>query len=209
MTATAIIDHGELSSVVAGELRQGHCTFKAHIALRKSAAWEAVTKVAGPAAQKPHRFDQQALAEWLVDQSHVIMGAFTGTVDGSESPTLPTKTAISRILSVKVKAEGERTDTVSPLAREAAARESLRIESEDAAFPTGFALYLPPYIGLQSRTIYLRLNIYVQKSESPAFSLAIVGYDHLVEQLGIEFDEALRAAIKPGRADILIGNYTA
>lgn len=214
LTAVAIIDHGTLAEVVDGRTSQGHCKFTASLRAKATAPWVALRKAAAPpsekSASKPTRFDQQALAEWLVDWRTHCFGAFhldEAPADGA-TPPLTTPQAIAAIRSVKVKSEGERTDEVSALARQAAARESLRIEGDATdSFPTIFRFVLSPFIGFRLRTIDVRLNVYIKKGEAPEFGLSIIGYDALVEDLGDEFVSLIREAIPASRADVLLGNY--
>jgi uncharacterized protein YfdQ (DUF2303 family) len=214
LTAKAFIDHGQLSAVVEGSAAQRHCKLTAILRAKATAPWVALRNVAAPpsekAQRKPARFGQQELAEFLVDWRTYCRGAWhlDDVPADAMNPPLTTSGAISAIRSVKVKAEGERTDTVSALAREAAAKESLRIEGDaTASFPSIFRFVLSPFIGFRYREIDVRLNVYVQKGEPPEFSLSIIGYDALVEDLGDEFAALIREAIPANRADILLGHY--
>ena len=214
LSAVAFLDHGVLARVVSGEDPQGHCKFTAKVQARATAPWIALQIAAAPptakVTSKPARFDQQQLAEWLIDWRGYIEGAFDDDVapDSLAVTPLSLARAAAAIRAIKVKASGERTSVVGGLAREAAAKESLRIEGDAAqAFPTAFRFVMAPYIGFRVRTIDVRLNTYIEDDKPPTFSLSIIGYDALVEDLANEFADLIREAVPQDRADILLGTF--
>lgn len=214
LSAVAILDHGALDSVVQGNAPQGHCKFSAKVQARATAPWIALQIAAAPptakVTSKPARFDQQQLAEWLIDWRGYIEGAFDDDVvpDSLAVTPLSLARATAAIRALKVKANGERTSVVGGLAREAAAKESLRIEGDASqAFPTAFRFLLAPYVGFRSRTVDVRLNTYIEDDAPPTFSLSIIGYDALVEDLANEFADLIREAVPQDRADILLGTF--
>lgn len=169
MTATAIFNLGDLAT-------PGHADHRAELALKKSAAYAALTS-------RPQHFNQRQLAEWLEDWRDYL----TPINDAGESSNLVS--AIAAVRDVTVDKARSEQHTVRDLGATHSAMESIDAKSAHT-LPAAFEFNCVPFEGLSSRVLVLRLGV-ITSDDKLHFTLRTLQAEAVTEAIAMDFRDVL------------------
>ena len=149
-------------------------------------------------ARRDAKLSQQALAEWLEDWSFCLTAH-------AHSEPLGMPAAINAVRRMTIKASAQRDSVVGDFAASRSAMDEIEAKSLDT-LPTQFTFNAPPYEGLSSTAITLRLSVITGKEE-PVLKLRWVGEEAQREAFATEFKTLLTQEIG-GFTTLTLGNFS-
>ncbi|PNH99266.1 DUF2303 family protein [Vibrio diazotrophicus] len=169
MAAITIFDLGTHKS-------PGHCKHKAKLALRRTAAFNAVLNI------NDERLSQKKLAEWLEDYSEFLQ-VFSTTGEAIE-----TAVASAAIRNMKFEAKAGRESSVDDFNQHQSEYESIAVRTKDEfPMPAVFKFTCEPYLGLPERTFEMRMSTIGNET----LILRIKKLEQHEEEMGEQFQEKL------------------
>jgi uncharacterized protein YfdQ (DUF2303 family) len=185
MRATAVLNLGTTD-------QPGHADNLATITLEKSAAFAALLSIANGQPRK-----QTDVAEFLEDWAPFIACR-------NEADVIPTGHAAAAIRNITIEAAKKVTSSEQQLGAARSAFESVQASS-GVNLPTQIEFRCePPYFGLSSRTLGLRLSILT--TDKPMVVLRVVKLEEHQEGMAAEFAQLTRDAVGAGMP-VAIGTY--
>lgn len=185
MQAVAVLNLGTKDS-------PGHADNRAALAMRKTAAFIALLKIAAQHQQ------QVSVAEFLEDwREHIQCSNANGDV--------PTPRAVAAVRKITIEEMGRRQSEVQQLSVSRSAMETVKaVESDD--LPTTITFTCVPYVGLPGRAFSVRLGIIT--GAKPSLSLRVVNIERHEEEMADELVGLVEAAVDPA-IPCLAGAYHA
>lgn len=183
MKATCFFDLGD-------EDLPGHGRHRAHLALEKTAAFEAMLSRNG------YALSQKDMAEWLEDwRDHI-------TPVGADD----VKKAIQAVRNITISANASATHVTEDFRGTRSVAEEIEAKGV-VQLPTGFTFECFPYHGLNERTFTLRLSVLT--GDKPTLVLRLARWEEQQEAMAQEFSEHLGTALKSAGADasIFLGSF--
>lgn len=187
MSAVAIFDIGDASN-------PSYCENTAKLALKQTAEMTALRGV------HEKRLSQKAAIDWIIDWANNI------TFLDAEGSYLQNTRAINALRSITIKTEGEAHSEVRDTGRTLSALEQAEATSKET-LPAGLNFNLAPFLGLEIRTINVRITINTEEAK-PSVTLRIVGYEKLVQELGEELVTKIGAELEAKGFSVFAGTYT-
>lgn len=172
----------------------GHCDDIAKLALKPTAAFEAVHGITN---KKP---DQKDLAEWMEDWSTNLHAK---DADGGD---ISLSRAVAAIRKVTIETLNKAEHQVGDMAASRSAMDSIAATSTEV-LPATLEFTATPFEGLQARTMVLRVGV-LTGSAKPVFSLRWVQKNAQLEEIASEFKDILKAEIG-GMATLIMGSFSA
>lgn len=187
MTAVAIFDIGDAN-------RPSYCEDTAKLVLKQTAEMAALCSV------HEKRLSQKAAIDWIIDWTDNII-----FIDAN-GDHLPTPRALNALRSITIKVEGETHNEVRDTGRTMSALEQAEAQSKET-LPAGLRFLISPYLGLDNRTINVRITINTEESK-PTVTFRIVGYEKLVQELGEELVIKIGTELEAKGFTVFAGTYT-
>ena len=188
VSATAI-----LNFKVVG-LAQGHCDHKAVLQLEPTVVWEKLNQL------KDNKLNQKRFATLLEDWASV----FAATSETGE--TIHIAEAINAVRNMKVGASSTTDSSVSNMQETRSVFDKVEASSTAGKLPSYFEIIDPAYVGLDDKTIRLRLVVNSSDGE-PSFALQIVKEELLRNEIIQEFKEKVIALLPQN--PVRIGTFSA
>ena len=177
--APVFVDHKNVSATailnfkVVG-LAQGHCDHKAVLQLEPTVVWEKLNQL------KDNKLNQKRFATLLEDWASV----FAATSETGE--TIHIAEAINAVRNMKVGASSTTDSSVSNMQETRSVFDKVEASSTAGKLPSYFEIIDPAYVGLDDKTIRLRLVVNSSDGE-PSFALQIVKEELLRNEIIQEF----------------------
>ena len=177
--APVFVDHKNVSATailnfkVVG-LAQGHCDHKAVLQLEPTVVWEKLNQL------KDTKLNQKRFATLLEDWASV----FAATSETGE--TIHIAEAINAVRNMKVGASSTTDSSVSNMQETRSVFDKVEASSTAGKLPSYFEIIDPAYVGLDDKTIRLRLVVNSSDGE-PSFALQIVKEELLRNEIIQEF----------------------
>ncbi len=195
--AQGFVDQDAMSCRVIfnlGDLEHpGHADDTASLKLKPTAAYKALTAIAGSA------LSQKDLAEWMEDWSQFL----TATA-GEDSMGIVQ--AIAAIRNITIKAASERNHQEGNFNASRSAMDRIEAESQDK-LPDALHFSLVPYEGLGQRVFTLRLSI-LTTGDKPVLKPRWVGEEIQREEIAQEFKRVLSDKLGEA-ATLYLGSFNA
>ena len=197
--APVFVDHKNVSATailnfkVVG-LAQGHCDHKAVLQLEPTVVWEKLNQL------KDNKLNQKRFATLLEDWASV----FAATSETSE--TIHIAEAINAVRNMKVGASSTTDSSVSNMQETRSVFDKVEASSTAGKLPSYFEIIDPAYVGLDDKTIRLRLVVNSSDGE-PSFALQIVKEELLRNEIIQEFKEKVIALLPEN--PVRIGTFSA
>lgn len=193
------VDHKNVSATailnfkVVG-LAQGHCDHKAVLQLEPTVVWEKLNQL------KDNKLNQKRFATLLEDWASV----FAATSETGE--TIHIAEAINAVRNMKVGASSTTDSSVSNMQETRSVFDKVEASSTAGKLPSYFEIIDPAYVGLDDKTIRLRLVVNSSDGE-PSFALQIVKEELLRNEIIQEFKEKVIALLPEN--PVRIGTFSA
>ena len=197
--APVFVDHKNVSATailnfkVVG-LAQGHCDHKAVLQLEPTVVWEKLNQL------KDNKLNQKRFATLLEDWASV----FAATSEAGE--TIHIAEAINAVRNMKVGASSTTDSSVSNMQETRSVFDKVEASSTAGKLPSYFEIIDPAYVGLDDKTIRLRLVVNSSDGE-PSFALQIVKEELLRNEIIQEFKEKVIALLPEN--PVRIGTFSA
>ena len=197
--APVFVDHKNVSATailnfkVVG-LAQGHCDHKAVLQLEPTVVWEKLNQL------KDNKLNQKRFATLLEDWASV----FAATSETGE--TIHIAEAINAVRNMKVGASSTTDSSVSNMQETRSVFDKVEASSTAGKLPSYFEIIDPAYVGLDDKTIRLRLVVNSSDGE-PSFALQIVKEELLRNEIVQEFKEKVIALLPEN--PVRIGTFSA
>lgn len=197
--APVFVDHKNVSATailnfkVVG-LAQGHCDHKAVLQLEPTVVWENLNQL------KDNKLNQKCFATLLEDWASV----FAATSETGE--TIHIAEAINAVRNMKVGASSTTDSSVSNMQETRSVFDKVEASSTAGKLPSYFEIIDPAYVGLDDKTIRLRLVVNSSDGE-PSFALQIVKEELLRNEIIQEFKEKVIALLPEN--PVRIGTFSA
>lgn len=197
--APVFVDHKNVSATailnfkVVG-LAQGHCDHKAVLQLEPTVVWEKLNQL------KDQKLNQKRFATLLEDWASV----FSATTETYE--TINIAEAINAVRNMKVGASTTTDSAVSNLQETRSVFDKVEASNTAGKLPSYFEINDSAYVGLDEKTIRLRLVVNSSDGE-PIFSLQIVKEELLRNEIIQEFKEKVIALLPEN--PVRIGTFQA
>lgn len=197
--APVFVDHKNVSATailnfkVVG-LTQGHCDHKAVLQLEPTVVWEKLNQL------KDNKLNQKRFATLLEDWASV----FAATSETGE--TIHIAEAINAVRNMKVGASSTTDSSVSNMQETRSVFDKVEASSTAGKLPSYFEIIDPAYVGLDDKTIRLRLVVNSSDGE-PSFALQIVKEELLRNEIIQEFKEKVIALLPEN--PVRIGTFQA
>lgn len=197
--APVFVDHKNVSATailnfkVVG-LAQGHCDHKAVLQLEPTVVWEKLNQL------KDNKLNQKRFATLLEDWASV----FAATSETGE--TIHIAEAINAVRNMKVGASSTTDSSVSNMQETRSVFDKVEASSTAGKLPSYFEIIDPAYVGLDDKTIRLRLVVNSSDGES-SFALQIVKEELLRNEIIQEFKEKVIALLPEN--PVRIGTFSA
>lgn len=197
--APVFVDHKNVSATailnfkVVG-LSQGHCDHKAVLQLEPTVVWEKLNQL------KDQKLNQKRFATLLEDWASV----FIATSEAYEPINIAE--AINAVRNMKVGASSTTDSSVSNLQETRSVFDKVEASSTTGNLPPYFEINDSAYVGLDEKTIRLRLVVNSSDGE-PIFSLQIVKEELLRNEIIQEFKEKVIALLPEN--PVRIGTFQA
>lgn len=197
--APVFVDHKNVSATailnfkVVG-LAQGHCDHKAVLQLEPTVVWEKLNQL------KDNKLNQKRFAVLLEDWASV----FSATSETGE--TIHIAEAINAVRNMKVGASSTTDSSVSNMQETRSVFDKVEASSTAGKLPSYFEIIDPAYVGLDDKTIRLRLVVNSSDGE-PSFALQIVKEELLRNEIIQEFKQKVIALLPEN--PVRIGTFSA
>lgn len=178
-TALVFVDHKNVAATailnfIQGSFAQGHCDHKAILKLEPTVVWEKLNQI------KDNKFDQKRFATLLEDFAGVFVAI---TTNGEE---IPNGEALNAVRNMKVDVSSKSDSQVNNTSESRSVLENVEASTTVGKLPAYFEIKDSAYIGLDEKTIKLRL-IVNGADGSPVFALQIVKEELLRNEIIQEF----------------------
>lgn len=179
--APVFVDHKNVSATAILNFKvvgfaQGHCDHKAVLQLESTVVWEKLNQL------KDNKLNQKCFATLLEDWASV----FAATSETGE--TIHIAEAINAVRNMKVGASSTTDSSVSNMQETRSVFDKVEASSTAGKLPSYFEIIDPAYVGLDDKTIRLRLVVNSSDGE-PSFALQIVKEELLRNEIIQEFKE--------------------
>ena len=174
----------------------GHADWIAHLALVKTAAFEALTKATIV------QFSQAALVEFIEDWNGGLR-AFGGGDEPGDDITL--SKAIDAIRKIKIASKSEAESTRQNFGETTSRLDSVNVSS-DVGLPGFLSFTFTPFLGFASRAILLRLSVSTNPDRPPALKLRPISWEQMLDSIQHEFKTRLIEEIGD-KAKVHIGTF--
>lgn len=174
------------------EDRPGHGDYTASLTLKKTSAFKALERAAGST------WSQKDLSDWLEDWLPNI------NAQDAEGVDIPLSKAIAAIRSITVESLRKGEHNVSDMSASRSTLEQVEARS-DQGLPAELMFSCPPYEGLKSRSVRLRVGV-LTSSDKPAIRLRWIGEEALREEIAEEFKDLLKTEVG-GAANLTVGTF--
>lgn len=179
--APVFVDHKNVSAVAVLNFdqvgyAQGHCDHKAVLKLEPTVVWEKLNQL------KDNKLSQKRFATLLEDWATV----FLATTESGES--IHIAEAINAVRNMKVDGSVTRDAAVSNMSESRSVLERVEATSTAGKLPAYFEIADTAYVGLEEKTIRLRLLVNSADGE-PSFALQIVKEELLRNEIVQEFKD--------------------
>lgn len=188
ITAVAILNYAQADFV------QGHCDHKAILQLEQTVAWAKLNQL------KDNKLNQKRFATLLEDWASV----FAATNESGES--IHIAEAINAVRNMKVDATATKDSVVNNMKESRSVFEQVEATSTAGKLPSYFEIIDTAYVGLDEKTIKLRLLVNSSDGE-PTFALQIVKEELLCNEIVQEFKEKVIALLPEN--PVRIGTFDA
>ena len=175
-------------------MAQGHCDHKAVLQLEPTVVWEKLNQL------KDNKLNQKRFATLLEDWASV----FAATSETGE--TIHIAEAINAVRNMKVGASSTTDSSVSNMQETRSVFDKVEASSTAGKLPSYFEIIDPAYVGLDDKTIRLRLVVNSSDGE-PSFALQIVKEELLRNEIIQEFKEKVIALLPEN--PVRIGTFSA
>lgn len=186
-TAHAIIDMGDANTAQWGD-------HTATINLKKTPEFAKLI------ATKDTESDQLAFIDFIEDWQQQIV--FIDGTDEAKTMTLPN--AITAIRKLTVSKTNESTSEVGDFAAGMSSTDFIELKAQGDILPKGFYFTCQPYEGLREIRLECRLRA-VTKDKEVKLKYRILALDRILDGIGVEFKEHLRANITVQGAQFYCG----
>ena len=198
-TALVFVDHKNVAATailnfIQGDFAQGHCDHKAVLQLEPTVVWEKLNQL------KDNKLNQKRFATLLEDWASV----FAATSETGE--TIHIAEAINAVRNMKVGASSTTDSSVSNMQETRSVFDKVEASSTAGKLPSYFKIIDPAYVGLDDKTIRLRLVVNSSDGE-PSFALQIVKEELLRNEIIQEFKEKVIALLPEN--PVRIGTFSA
>lgn len=178
-TALVFVDHKNVAATailnfIQGSFAQGHCDHKAVLKLEPTVVWEKLNQI------KDNKFDQKRFATLLEDFAGVFVAI---TANGEE---ISNGEALNAVRNMKVDVSSKSDSQVNNTSESRSVLENVEASTTVGKLPAYFEIKDSAYIGLDEKTIKLRL-IVNGSDGSPVFALQIVKEELLRNEIIQEF----------------------
>lgn len=178
-TALVFVDHKNVAATailnfIQGSFAQGHCDHKAVLKLEPTVVWEKLNQI------KDNKFDQKRFATLLEDFAGVFVAI---TANGEE---ISNGEALNAVRNMKVDVSAKSDSQVNNTSESRSVLENVEASTTVGKLPAYFEIKDSAYIGLDEKTIKLRL-IVNGADGSPVFALQIVKEELLRNEIIQEF----------------------
>lgn len=173
---------------------QGHCDHKAILQLEPTVVWAKLNQL------KDNKLNQKRFATLLEDWASV----FAATNEAGES--IHIGEAINAVRNMKVDASATKDSVVNNMQESRSVFEKVEASSTAGKLPSYFEITDTAYVGLDEKTIKLRLLVNSSDGE-PTFALQIVKEELLCNEIVQEFKEKVIALLPDN--PVRIGTFTA
>lgn len=178
-TALVFVDHKNVAATailnfIQGSFAQGHCDHKAVLKLEPTVVWEKLNQI------KDNKFDQKRFATLLEDFAGVFVAI---TANGEE---ISNGEALNAVRNMKVDVSAKSDSQVNNTSESRSVLENVEASTTVGKLPAYFEIKDSAYIGLDEKTIKLRL-IVNGSDGSPVFALQIVKEELLRNEVIQEF----------------------
>lgn len=188
VTATAILNFSN------DGYEQGHCDHKAHLKLEATVVWEKLNQL------KDTKLNQKRFATLLEDWATV----FLATTESGDS--IHIAEAINAVRNMKVGESVTRDSQVNNMNESRSLLERVEASSTVGKLPAYFQIKDTAYVGLEEKTIQLRLLVNSSDGE-PTFALQIVREELLRNEIIQEFKNKVIALLPDN--PVRIGTFAA
>ncbi|MCE0495742.1 DUF2303 family protein [Vibrio salinus] len=188
MTGRTIFDLGTKEN-------PGHCYHKASLALKATAAFNALTAI------NEERCGQKQLAEWIEDYA-VFLEVFA--VDGSK---IEIPIASAAVRNMNFEARAGRESSVDDFSQRQSEYESIAVRTKDELpMPAVFKFKCEPYLGLPERVFEMRMSTIGNET----LILRIKNLEQHQEEMGVQFMDILTGKFKEEEIDVatFIGSFS-
>ncbi|ENV16484.1 DUF2303 family protein [Acinetobacter guillouiae] len=197
--APVFVDHKNVSATAILNFKivgmtQGHCDHKAVLQLEPTVVWEKLNQL------KDQKLNQKRFATLLEDWASV----FSATTETYE--TINIAEAINAVRNMKVGASTTTDSAVSNLQETRSVFDKVEASNTAGKLPSYFEINDSAYVGLDEKTIRLRLVVNSSDGE-PIFSLQIVKEELLRNEIIQEFKEKVIALLPEN--PVRIGTFQA
>ena len=186
-TAHAIIDMGNNDNPFWG-------AHKASITLKPTPEFAALS------ANKDKAFDQLAFTDWVEDWPESF--AF---LDGSEDGSfMSLPTTIAAIRKLTLKQASDKTLEAGDFNAAISEFDQMEVNANGAPLPKGFIFTCTPYEGLSEIRFECRLRA-MTEGKTVQLKYRILAYDHILDDIAVEFKDTLKAKINAPGASFYCG----
>ena len=199
INAPVFVDHKNVCAVAVLNFEQigydqGHCDHIANLKLEPTVVWEKLNQL------KDNKLNQKRFAVLLEDWASV----FAATSETGE--TIHIAEAINAVRNMKVGASSTTDSSVSNMQETRSVFDKVEASSTAGKLPSYFEIIDPAYVGLDDKTIRLRLVVNSSDGE-PSFALQIVREELLLNEIIQEFKEKVIALLPEN--PVRIGTFSA
>lgn len=170
----------------------GHGDYNSTLTLKKTAAFLALEH----AAQRTHA--QKDLSDWIEDWAPNLKAL------DADDKDIPLTKAAGAIRSISIEQARKSEHVVGDLSASRSAMDQIEAKSSEG-LPAEFLFTTPPYEGLESRPIRLRVAV-LTGGDKPALRLRWIGEAQLREDLAQEFKQVVQQEVG-GSATLTIGSF--
>lgn len=179
MPAPVFVDHKNVSAIAVLNFKQaayvqGHCDHKAILQLEATVVWEKLNQL------KDNKLNQKRFATLLEDWASV----FNATTELGES--IHISEALNAVRNMKIGESVTRDSQVNNMNESRSLLERVEASSTAGKLPAYFEIQDTAYVGLEDKTIRLRLVVNSSDGE-PSFALQIVKEELLRNEIIQEF----------------------
>lgn len=198
-TALVFVDHKNVAATailnfIQGGFAQGHCDHKAVLKLEPTVVWEKLNQI------KDNKFDQKRFATLLEDFAGVFVAI---TANGEE---ISNGEALNAVRNMKVDVSAKSDSQVNNTSESRSVLENVEASTTVGKLPAYFEIKDSAYIGLDEKTIKLRL-IVNGSDGSPVFALQIVKEELLRNEIIQEFKNKVIELLSDN--EVRIGTFEA
>lgn len=199
INAPVFVDHKNVCAVAVLNFEQigydqGHCDHIANLKLEPTVVWEKLNQL------KDNKLNQKRFAVLLEDWASV----FAAVNEAGES--IHIGEALNAVRNMKVDASATKDSVVNNMSESRSVFESVEASSTAGKLPAYFEIKDSAYVGLDEKTIRLRLLVNIADGEA-SFALQIVKEELLRNEIIQEFKDKVIALLPSN--PVRIGTFAA